>query len=255
MSEDQHYRYDIETFYQLRRFVELYNKSVKVCDFTTPIDSEEFKAFQQKDGLPVGLVYGDVHNKHYPLYAPFFDFYNKSKHFWIIPCELPSGGIIGFVLRSYSEIDVGNGVMKKKYMIFNVKKSFPIVYGLHRFSDFKLNTPIIVSEGIKDCIFISKYYRYTISVLTSSITDSIAQMLSKITDRVIIAFDNDSAGKSGVKKSRKTLSNYGMISTEINSYLNIKDWGNMFSVGMDEEILSKKMSLTVSSALNKLGCD
>lgn len=246
--------YDIETYYQLGKFKKLYDVSYKISDFSSEVDTEEYKAFKQSDGLPIGLVSSKKHEKFYPLSVGYYQFYKKSEYFWIIPCEIPNNRIIGFILRSYYNIDYDEkSILKKKYMNVGVRGSFPIFYGWHRFGNYKLGNPIVVCEGIKDSIFLSQYYKYTVATLTNNVSESCLDILSRLTNKVILAYDKDFAGSKGEEKARKNLSKHNIVSVSLKTSYSVKDFGNFFSLGVPEGRISVHMNTLFDAAFKSLG--
>jgi len=245
--------YDVESYYQLNRFIDLYKASYKVTSFKSPIDSEEYKAFVKHDGLPVGLVYPNKHEHLYPLSLGYYDFYAKSPHFWIIPCEIPGKKIIGFILRSYYDIPSEKGKPKKRYMFVRIKNTFPILFGWHRFSDFKCGDPILLTEGIKDAIFLGKYYKYTLSSLTNNVSDPCMNLLSKMTDKIVLAYDMDSDGTKGSNKVSKRFSAKGFSVANMRTTYSVKDWGNFFSLDIPEERMDTHVKALLHGAFKTIG--
>ena len=225
---------DSETSYLLDRFIDLYNKSANINDLVE-INSEEYKAFRTCTGLPIKLV--DVKKLMYslPVYPPFFKFYSENDYIWLIPCHIPANEegkyrICGFVLRSYF------GNTEKKYMNFHVENCFPNIYGLHDFRDFEKDTPIVVTEGVKDALLLKKYYKYTISSLTNSLNINIIRMLRCFTNKFVIAYDFDARGKTGTTKLKKVLSREDcQVTSIISFYSGMKDWGEFFTRGLEAE--------------------
>lgn len=188
---------DSDSEYYMDRFMELYRGSVPFNRLKQFGNSEEYLAFSKKTGMPVTLVSVKDHANLIPTYQPIYEFCSKSPFFWMIPCEVP-GGVAGFVLRSFQS---------KNYFRFQVKGAPPLVYGLHDFADYnpKSRVPIILSEGIKDAICIRQLYPYVLALLTDNVSSSVCSLLSRLTDRVIVACDNDEAGRKALSKTTKVL--------------------------------------------------
>lgn len=230
---------DIETMYLLDRFKDLYDQAIDVRE-VKPFDCSEYRAFKHYTGSPIKLVYSKTHMDLFPNFPPFFKFYGENDHFWMIPCEIPTkdpnkNKIFGFVLRAFS--DSGT----RKYMNFHVGDTFPLIFGLQDFRDFKLGSPIVLNEGVKDNLFVKQYYKYSISCLTNSININVLNMLMNITENFVVAFDTDSRGAKGSKKLIKIIQKNGGSATPMYTTYSVKDWGEFFDVGMNEETLKDHM--------------
>lgn len=234
---------DQETKYILSRFLELYNVSKDVRKIKS-IDIPEYRSFINYTTFPIKLVYAKSKMEYLPNYPPFFSFYSENDYFWMIPCEIPSKNkdeskIFGFVLRSY---------YGKKYMNFHVKGTFPLIYGLGDFGDFKFGSPVILTEGIKDCLLIKKYYKYCISTLTNSINVNVLNMLFGITKTFVIAFDIDYHGNKGNKKVIKKINELGGSASPIYTTYKVKDWGEFFDVGLSQDKIDSHIKMLLTSA-------
>ena len=117
-----------------------------------------------------------------------------DSYFYMIPIQTVNGTIIDFILRSvfgkkeYSRpVDINVG---------NIKK-VPYMYGWYEdFKDYDSHNkckPIVVCEGIKDSIYLKRFYPYILSNNTSHLGFN-AHILRNITDKIILVYDNDEAG-------------------------------------------------------------
>jgi DNA primase len=102
-----------------------------------------------------------------------------------------------------------------------------------KFLDFESHSqcpPIVICEGSKDCIFMKQFYPYVLSINTSSMGLN-AQVLLNLTNKFILAYDNDKAGQEGIERDKRILRSYGSQVTslelskskDINGKLLIKD--------------------------------
>lgn len=76
----------------------------------------------------------------------------------------------------------------------------------------------------------SLFFKNTLGVMTSVVSESQATLLRGLTDKVYIMLDNDEAGKIGTIKSKKALS--GMRVVEINHDHRLKDAGDLVKLEM-----------------------
>jgi DNA primase len=114
------------------------------------------------------------------------DFAFKNTQVFIIPLRDMFDEIIGFILRS---------VEGKAFHTYAVNRKYPMIFGLNDFKDFKINEPILLTEGIKDAMVLKQYYKYSLAYLTSQPSDKFMEYLENITNRIIFFPDNDNAGK------------------------------------------------------------
>jgi DNA primase len=97
------------------------------------------------------------------------------------------------------------------------------LFGWSTFTNFKKDTPIIVTEGSKDCIILQKYYPYVLALLTAGVTVANANILRTMTNKVILAYDRDSTGLKETKKDIEKLQNAGIQVLMLKSHK--KDFG------------------------------
>lgn len=121
----------------------------------------------------------------------------SNRFVYIIPLQTIKGTIVGFILRS---------VFGKNYATINKtftdkNKKLPIMFGFYEdfrtFDNYNTCKPIIICEGLKDCITLKKIYPYVLSNNTSSMGINL-QVLSNLTDKFILIYDNDDAGNKGM---------------------------------------------------------
>ena len=218
------------------KFWDLYSVIPKV-DRVKNLDTEEVKLYRLKSGLPVGIASTKDHLNYLPLITEYYDFFNQIKLFWVIPCDFPNerSCVSGFVLR---------GVFEKSYRTVKNPDDPQLVYGFHNFQNFKLDDPIILTEGVKDALFISQYYPYVLSLLTTNLTDITLDIISKLTSTVIIAFDSDFEGFKASKRVVNKLHDHGINSAPL--VPSLKDWGQC--IGSDyHQKLGESQILTALS--------
>ena len=123
----------------------------------------------------------------------------SHRYFYSIPIQTVNGTIVGFIYRT---------VFDKKYTTVSrdfssTEKKVPLMFGFYKdFADFdKYNgcKPVIVCEGLKDCITLKKIYPYVLSNNTSHMGLNL-QVLSNLTNKFILIYDNDTAGKDGTQE-------------------------------------------------------
>ena len=134
---------------------------------------------------------------------------NKShKYFYAIPVQSPNGTIVGFIYRTI--LDKTYASIYRPFV--DSSKKVPYMFGFFEdFKNFNRHTtcmPILVCEGAKDAIVLKKIYPYTLSCNTSSLGIN-TYVLANITDKILLAYDNDATGESQIKKDKKTLVSLG----------------------------------------------
>ena len=134
----------------------------------------------------------------------------------MIPVTTIRETIVGFILR---------GVLRSDYSTvsreFNEgENKVPLMFGFDKsFEEFEKKNvcyPIVVCEGSKDCLFLKRMYPYTVSINTSSMGLNV-YVLINLSNKFILAYDNDEAGQEGMEKDKKILRKLGaqVVSLEL----------------------------------------
>jgi len=162
---------------------------------------------------------GDIHSL--GLLRSFTDnqkqFFNDNGEFLVIFNEI-GGKPISIVLRSLKQ---------KQFIDFSV---FYNAYGIDMIdSDFKYGDWLILTEGIYDADSFRIIYNNVLAMLTSNITLMQTEVLSTLTNKFILAFDNDAAGIQGVEIAKKKLNAIipGCEIEVLTMYARDKDLGTM----------------------------
>lgn len=182
-------------------YIELYNTGVSIKDIN-PVDNQTYKVLMQTN-VDVRIIDRDKHLKDIYALTTLKHFTKDSEEysnrfFYAIPVQTVKGTIVGFIFRS---------VFGKNYATVNrpfkdKDKKVPIMFGFYKdFEEFdKYKTmPIIVCEGLKDCITLKKIYPFVLANNTSSMGINL-RVLSNITNKFILVYDNDEAGTDGMRK-------------------------------------------------------
>lgn len=142
---------------------------------------------------------------------------------------------------------IDNRVMSLTFRSMNSNKKFlkygefsALMYGLGSMSkEFKYGTPIIITEGNLDCDFIKEIYPNTLAVLTASLTTNHIEILTHLTNRVILAFDNDESGERGYYTALKKLE--GIKVSKFQHNPSLKDFGDLLDMkknnSLDYEVI------------------
>ena len=145
--------------------------------------------YNKKDLIDSG-IFGE--NSDYKIYCKF---YNRI----IFPIKNIYNKIIGFGGRN---IDNENPkyinssetlIFKKKYNLYGIDKSI---------LEIRRKNQVIVVEGYMDVISLWQYgIKNVVAVLGTAFTEEHAKFLSRYSNEIILAFDNDEAGKKAIEKS------------------------------------------------------
>lgn len=138
--------------------------------------------------------------------------------------------IINNMYRDNVEGIIMRGIKEKAFANYGFKKGS--LYGLGNLDkDFKYGDLIVLVEGAIDSdvcrLFLTKN---CLSVMTSSVTRSQLQVLSCLTDKVLLLLDNDEAGNKGEESSKKKLESAGIMTYRISKDYRIKDLGDLLDM-------------------------
>lgn len=171
------------------------------------------------------------------LVESFHGFIGENPYFWFIPLKTLKGTIFGFVLKSYD---------KKAYRNFFTENHISCFYGWNNFKAFKKNVPLILTEGIKDCIVTQRIYPNTLACLTDGLSgvDDV-EIISNLTNRVILLYDNDKAGVAAKKRDLERLSKKGIACSM--AFYNSKDPGELYNNPVGFNILQNSLKQILQS--------
>ena len=201
-------------------YIELYNKGIPLSAIK-PLDNQTYKIFRASN-VDVRIIRREQTYDNPNALLKIRHFINNNKNFYMIPVTTINGTIVGFIVR---------GVFKSDYATVSrefddISKRVPLLFGFdEKFKNFENHRtcpPIVVCEGSKDCLFLKHYYPYVVAVNTSSMGLS-SQVLINLTNKFILAYDNDSAGQEGIERDKKILRGLGaqVVSLELDK--SVKD--------------------------------
>lgn len=132
----------------------------------------------------------------------------SHRYFYAIPIQAPCGDNVGFVYRTLFDKNYATKTRAFK----DYSKKVPFMFGFYRdFDNYDRHTksmPIVVCEGAKDAIILKKFYPYTLANNTSSLGLN-AYIIANMTDKVLLAYDNDETGHMMSKEDKETLQGLG----------------------------------------------
>ncbi len=156
----------------------------------------DYIPFSHKKGLPVKLADSWKLLDKIPLNSYLIDIFSESKIFWIIPLATPTGYIYGYILKALG---------KKIYRMYPLQEKIYKFFGFEDFIDYKKGEPIVLVEGCKDAIYLKQFYPYVLSINTARLNKESMKVISILTNRVILAYDNDDAGHYNTEREIKSL--------------------------------------------------
>lgn len=101
--------------------------------------------------------------------------------------------------------------------------------------DFKYGMPLLITEGNIDCDVAKLFYPYCIATMTNSLSTNQIQLLLGLTNKVIIAYDNDEAGEKGYKNTYYKLRGFHFSVKKFIHNSNLKDFGDLIDLKMKDE--------------------
>ena len=196
----------------IQDYIDLYEKGLKLTQIK-PLKNQTYKIFKAS-GLDIRIVDRDKTYDNAAAFSKIKHFTVDNKYFYMIPVTTVKETIVGFILR---------GVSKSNYSTVSrdfsdSKKRVPLMFGFDRkfesFDNHETCPPIVICEGSKDCIFLKQFYPYTVAINTSSMGLN-AQVLINLSNKFVLAYDNDKAGQEGIIRDKRTFRNLGAQVTSI----------------------------------------
>lgn len=172
-----------------------------------PLSNQTYRIFRGSD-LDIRIVHRRSTYSNASAYQKIKYFISDNEYFYMIPVTTVKETIVGFILR---------GVFKSNYSTISRNfednaKRVPLMFGFDKkFSEFDKQGecyPIVICEGSKDCIFLKQFYPYVLAVNTSSMGLN-SQVLINISDKFVLAYDNDMAGQEGIERDKGILRSMG----------------------------------------------
>lgn len=225
--------------------METIKKLENLYKYCTPIDdiqceTVDYKIF--KEYSAIRFCDSKVLLKYIPVgdsktLDAFHGFIHDNPYFWMIPLKTPTKEIYGFILKSYTQ---------KAYRNIFCQEHISCFFGFQNFKDFKYNYPIILCEGTKDQIVLQRLYPYTLACLTSGLNgfDDIS-IIRQLTDKVILCYDNDDAGKKSALRDKEKLIKTGCKCST--AFYCSKDPGELYNNPVGLKILWESLHSILSS--------
>ena len=198
----------------IENYIDLYENGLKL-DQIKPLKNQTYKIFRASK-TDIRIVHRSEVYKNPLAFQKIKHFTLYNEYFYMIPVTTIQETIVGFILRGVTRSDYStisrefNDSENRVPLMFGFNKSF------EKFEEKKVCYPIVVCEGSKDCLFLKRMYPYTVSINTSSMGLN-AQVLINLSNKFILAYDNDEAGQEGIEKDKKVLRSLGaqVVSLEL----------------------------------------
>lgn len=226
-------------------YIELHKSGRSIRDLS-PLDNETYKVFISSNidirvidrDQSYSLLVKTEKLKHFTTDKDGI----SNRYFYSIPVQSPSGDYVGFIYRAL----FGHDYVSIYRPFENKVKRVPYMFGF--FNDFQnydrhtMCMPIVVCEGVKDAIVLKRFYPYVLSNNTSALRVN-ANILANITDKVILAYDNDETGRKEIQKDKRKLANLG-CSVDTLQYT-FKDAGEYINHPKELKELREQLKLKV----------
>lgn len=221
----------IETNINISDYIELYNRGKSVKDFT-PINNQTYyvlrmstvdiRVIDREECYDILVKLEKI--KHFTVDTKSM----SARYFYMIPIQTIKGTIVGFIFRTL-EGKRYNSVLRD---FSNFDNKVPIMFGFsegfENFDKHKKSVPLVICEGLKDCIILKKMYPYVLSNNTSSLGFN-AYVLRNLTDKFILCYDNDETGREKLPQDVKILQSLGCSVDTLVTPMHYKDCSDLIS--------------------------
>ena len=115
---------------------------------------------------------------------------------------------------------------KKEFSVYGSQSS--LLYDLGFLDkNFKYGDTLVIVEGNSDADAMKGIYNNTVATCTAGLTSRQLEIVSYLTNRVILAYDNDKAGRGAYKRDSKLLKEKGLDVRCLCQYQGFKDVGDL----------------------------
>lgn len=190
----------------INEYIKLYNNGYPL-DRMKPVQTQTDKIFRLSK-VDIRVVERSMVYSNPEAYKKLAHFIQYNQYFYMVPITTVRGTIVGFIVRGIFE--KGYNTILRSFSSLEVQ--VPLMYGFDesfkKYDTYPKCCPIVVCEGCKDVMTLKKIYPYVLSNNRSSMGTNI-KVLRNISDKFLLAYDNDEAGKKGMDKDKKTLRGMG----------------------------------------------
>ena len=196
----------------IEEYIALYQEGLKLSQIK-PLKNQTYKIFRASE-IDIRIIKRDKTYGNAEAFQKIKHFTVNNEYFYMIPVTTVKETIVGFILR---------GVLNSDYATVSREfsentKRVPLMFGFNKkfehFDSYKTCPPIVICEGSKDCIFLKQFYPYTVAINTSSMGLN-AQVLINLSNKFVLAYDNDKAGQDGIERDKRTLRSLGAHVTSL----------------------------------------
>ena len=111
-----------------------------------------------------------------------------------------------------------------------------LFYGLGMINpNFKYGDWLVICEGLMDVDALRSVYPNVVGCMTAGLTNMQLEILKLMTNRVILSYDNDKAGRTAYKRDSKKLKELGFEVKCLIQYDKFKDSGDLASLLYKQE--------------------
>lgn len=124
--------------------------------------------------------------------------------------------------------------------------------------EFKYGDPIMLVEGSMDFSVGYSFYKNTLATMTAGLTSMQYEILKLLTNRVILAYDNDEAGRKATNRDSKKLKELGFEVKYLSHFTGFKDLGDladcMFTMDtVKTDLATRYYGFTINNLLKSFG--
>lgn len=209
----------------IEKYIQLYKKGYSIHDIKPVKNGDTYDQTYEvfaNSKFDIRVVHRDLAYEDPMAFQRIDYFLVKNEYFYMVPMLTVKETIVGFILR---------GVFRKDYSTVyreftDTRLRVPVMFGFDK-SFAKLDEksecyPLVICEGCKDCMVLKRFYPYVLANNTSSMGLN-ADILSNISNKFLLAYDNDDAGRDGMIRDKRILRNKGLIVDSLDIRGSFKD--------------------------------
>ena len=191
---------------EIEPYIKLYADSLKLEDIK-PLHNQTYQVFKRSK-TDIRIAHRSQLYDEPTSFEKIKHFTLNNEYFYMIPLTTIKGTITGFIVRGVLNSDYNT--VTRTFPEYD--KQVPFMFGFDqnflKYSELRKCYPIIVCEGCKDCMTMKKFYPFVLSNNTNQMGLNV-QILRNLSNRFLLAYDNDKAGQDGIKKDKVTLRGLG----------------------------------------------
>lgn len=230
----------------ITEYIKLYKRGFHMEDIE-PLKNQTYKVFKMAKKADIRIIDRTWTYENPNAFEKIKHFVNDNPFFYMIPVKTVKETITGFILRGVTH--KGYNTISREFS--NFEKQIPLMYGFDstfaKLDSYERTYPIVVCEGCKDCLMLKRFYPYVLANNTSSMGLN-AVILRNISDKFLLAYDNDQAGQEGIERDKKILLNSGAFVQTLQLDDGFKDCADYIR---DRDKL-KELSIQLKTKLKRL---